>query len=42
MPKTARMITSIVTRWATVRVRMVAPARQPSISRWVICSISSA
>ncbi len=41
-PKTARMITSSVTVCATVRVRILSPGRQLSISRFVISSISSA
>jgi hypothetical protein len=42
IPKTVRMITSIVIVWATVRVRIASPARHLSISRLVICSISTA
>jgi hypothetical protein len=33
MPKTAGMITSSVIVWAAVRVRIVSPRRQLSISR---------
>jgi hypothetical protein len=36
------MITSIVIRCATVRVRMVSPSRQLSMSRLATRSISSA